>query len=100
MLADIQRKQAPAHGVVKCTCESDDLLFLLEVDGVKKELFMSRRDNRRVSERPMLNTRNQDVPGQTAPEQIFVLLSRAWRRIYNPLFAISNDLVSYLRFKG
>lgn len=31
MLADIQRKHALAHGVVKCTCESDDLLFLLRV---------------------------------------------------------------------
>lgn len=36
MLADIQRKQAQAHGAVKCTCESDDLLFLPEVDGVQK----------------------------------------------------------------
>lgn len=47
MLAAIQRKQALAHGVVKCTCKCNDLLFQLggyEVDGVKKKKNETRRD--------------------------------------------------------
>lgn len=35
MLAAIQRKQAQAYAVVKCTCECDDLLFLRRAEKIK-----------------------------------------------------------------
>lgn len=44
MLAAIQRKQALAHGVVKCTCKCNDLLFQL---GVTRLMELKRKRMRR-----------------------------------------------------
>lgn len=53
MLAAIQRKQALAHGVVKCTCKCNDLLFQLGVTRLMElKRKRMRRDSQRVFEHP------------------------------------------------
>lgn len=75
MLAAVQRKQALAHGVVKCTCKCNDLLFQLRVARLMESKKVSRRDSQHVFEHPTLKPgcvlHTWSHKHRPAPEQIF-----------------------------
>lgn len=75
MLAAVQRKQTLAHGVVKCTCKCNDLLFQLRVARLMESKKVSRRDSQHVFEHPTLKPgcvlHTWSHKHRPAPEQIF-----------------------------